>query len=426
MKTTIFKSNPAFIKLFTLFKEKYYSLGRIGGNVSIQNFTKEEIETIASFLGVSVHALLHKGVVSLKEFEQQLAQSAFSMYTLRTLLEAVFEEELQTKKEQQRLKLQHEQQFIGKLEENISQAYWWLEKIIQKSSDSRFIWGYYEANQAKTYDAILTVVRAFSERPIEGSYERLPLFAQRITGNPHAFDADTMLGKMLLHCFFAFKCSKQQDSLFPKTAEERNDLLAEFGIIRDDLWNFVTCQGLLAMRGNTLHPVWEMAILVGAVLNMPMKELLKVSNVFPAHFPFVWIVENSSVASELMDTCPEAAIICTHGQLRMASWRLLDMLVKEECSLFYSGDLDPEGLLIAERLKKRYGNRLELWHMDVTSYRKGMSDEKITNRLSKLQSVTLSAFDDIKNLMLQHQKAAYQEAWIKDLIEDVQENSVYS
>jgi len=102
------------------------------------------------------------------------------------------------------------------------------------------------------------------------------------------------------------------------------------------------------------------------------------------------------------------------------------MLVKEECSLFYSGDLDPEGILIAERLKKRYGNRLELWHMDVTSYRKGMSDEKITNRLTKLQSVTLSAFDDIKNLMLQHQKAAYQEAWIKDLIEDVQQNSVYS
>ncbi len=57
-------------------------------------------------------------------------------------------------------------------------------------------------------------------------------------------------------------------------------------------------------------------------------------------------------------------------------------------------------------VSRKGGLQIELWHMDVTSYRKGMSDEKITNRLFKLQSITLSAFDDIKNLMLQHQKAA--------------------
>ncbi|WP_445492526.1 DUF2399 domain-containing protein [Niallia sp. 03133] len=80
-----------------------------------------------------------------------------------------------------------------------------------------------------------------------------------------------------------------------------------------------------------------------------MKELAKVTEALPATGNKVWIVENSSVCSTIMDTVSDAPIICTHGQLRAASWRLLDLLTDAHCTLYYSGDLDPEGILIADR-----------------------------------------------------------------------------
>ena len=50
-KTKIFKEEPGFLKLFNLFKEKYRSLGRIGGTVSLKSFNDAELQSIAGFLG---------------------------------------------------------------------------------------------------------------------------------------------------------------------------------------------------------------------------------------------------------------------------------------------------------------------------------------------------------------------------------------
>ncbi len=61
-------------------------------------------------------------------------------------------------------------------------------------------------------------------------------------------------------------------------------------------------------------------------------------------------------------------MICTSGQLREASWQLLDLLAASGCSLYYAGDFDPEGLAIADRLWQTYGDRFHLWHMTLQDY----------------------------------------------------------
>ncbi|MEK4230358.1 TIGR02679 domain-containing protein [Solibacillus sp. FSL H8-0538] len=335
--TQIFKSDLAFIKLFQLFKQKYRSLARMSGTVSIIDFPSSEIESIASFLGVSSHALARKGIVSLNSFEQQLAQSSFSSYSLLELVEDVLGERLQTKKDEQEMLQLTKQAFLNRIYDAMPEGGWWVTHIKLGMPDSRFIWAYFKEDAEQAFHTILLVYNAFCQRGRNG-YERLPFFAQRTTGNPHAFDLNTHQGKLLLHIMYTYSNSVLNRELsFPKTTEERNTLLEEFGILRDDLWNFVTCSGLLAIHHEKLHPVWEASNNEQAALNMPMKELLKVQKVFPAQGNKVWIVENSSVASELMDACPNAAIICTHGQLRMAAWYLLDLLIEQGCRLFYEG-----------------------------------------------------------------------------------------
>src|SRR4051812_20852486 len=100
-KVQIFREEPGFIKLFHLFKEKYRSLGRIGGTVDIRSFTIEEIESIAGFLGQSADAILEKGKISLLSFEQELSRTVFSNYSLVQLLEEVLQVSILTKQEEQ-------------------------------------------------------------------------------------------------------------------------------------------------------------------------------------------------------------------------------------------------------------------------------------------------------------------------------------
>jgi hypothetical protein len=96
-KFQILREEPGFIKLFNLIKEKYRSLGRIGGTVSISDFSLEEIDSIAGFLGQSAPAILEKGKISLLSFEQELSQTVFTDYELVQLLEAVLQESIFTK-----------------------------------------------------------------------------------------------------------------------------------------------------------------------------------------------------------------------------------------------------------------------------------------------------------------------------------------
>ena len=74
--------NQAFSSYLRLFKEKYRSLGRIGGTVSIRRFSFEEVESIAGFLGQSAEDILEKGKVSLLSFEKELSQTCFAEYSL--------------------------------------------------------------------------------------------------------------------------------------------------------------------------------------------------------------------------------------------------------------------------------------------------------------------------------------------------------
>lgn len=425
-KVQIFREEPGFLKLFTLFKEKYRSLGRIGGNISLKTFDEVELESLAGFLGQSREKLSQKGSIALTDFEKELSNTGFSDLSLLKLLEEVLQESIFTKKEELEQEKWQEDFFIKSLKETIPEGDWWFDWIQRKSPDTRWIWSLYKQNNTELADKLMTVVHAFSSLPKEGESERLPFFSQRITGNPHYFDMNEVEGKLLLQCMYVDQISKgNKNAMMPKTVEELNGLLAEYGIIRDDLWNFVTCQCLLASSQNSIHPVWQAAVKTQSVMNVPMKELSKIDKVWPYKGTNVWIVENSSVCSTIMDALPNAPIVCTHGQLRVASWRLLDLLVQSNNTLYYSGDIDPEGIYIAERLKKRYKEQVVIWRMDKKTYETSLSNEDISKRFTMLDSITSLDWKELIDVMRKKMKAGYQEAIVSSLISDIKKKINY-
>ena len=417
----ILREEPGFSKLFMLFKEKYRSLGRLSGTVSTRSFTKEELESIAGFLGQSADKLINKGKISLLDFEKELKQTVFSSYSLLQLLEEVLEESIKTKQEENELVKQRERDFFQKLRIAFPEGSWWWDWMESKPPEARWIWSIYNQDPVDFYEKVSTVWRAYQQIPsTTDKFERLPLFAQRTTGNPHYFDYSNLPGKLLINCMSVdLQLKGLRESGMPTVTEELNELLSSYGLMRDDLWSFVSCRGLLAEGELGIHPVWKGAAEMGTVLNVPIKELLKLKRVWPVKGNKVWIVENSSVCSTIVDEVLGAPVICTHGQFRTASWVLLDLIVESGCVLYYSGDLDPEGITMAQRLKDRYPDQVIFWRMDKASYEETISEENISSRLSKMKSITSKELIVVANALIEKQKAGYQEGLVHHLIEDI-------
>jgi uncharacterized protein (TIGR02679 family) len=134
---------------------------------------------------------------------------------------------------------------------------------------------------------------------------------------------------------------------------------------------------------------------------------------------YVWVVENSGVCSALLDEVANASIACTHGQFKVASWLFFEKLVLSGCMIHYSGDIDPEGLVMAERLKKRYPEQVIIWRMDSASYLTAISEESVAERLTQLRNIEAQELQKTAEMVIQHGFAAYQEGLIDLLVADI-------
>lgn len=405
-----FKESAEFSRLFTQFRKKYASLGKVGGSVSIQSFKADELYAIARFFGEDVATIQLKKTVTLRAFEKKLQTTKFEGVTLLELLEMYFGETLVTKQEAlAQLEGQRAERF-RELALTYPQLSYWFTHIEQKSADTHWINRMLGTDQFDLYCKQLA--QALDGLPLD--YERLPVFGQRILGNPHAFDRTNELGRLLIH---ALHVKRGQGGSPPSDTERVNELLLEFKLLRDDITNFVTCANMTAEHEKTEHPMWRGAAAMHSVLNVPMRELLNVDRVRPIRGDTVWIVENSGVFSSLLDDVPDTTLVCTHGQFKLAAYRLLDALVASGCQLKYAGDFDPEGLQMAARLKERYGDKLDYWCMDLKSYvASEPSVELAGERLVKLDRVTDVELQDVVGEMKRLKRAGYQEALIEKMV----------
>ena len=127
-------------------------------------------------------------------------------------------------------------------------------------------------------------------------------------------------------------------------------------------------------------------------------------------------MENPAVFSVLIREYPQRTVICGNGQLRLAVLILMD---KFSCDtvFWYAGDFDPEGLLIAQRLKERYGESICLWNYRADWYERYLSDVNLSEvRMKKLEKVYLPELLEVKMQMQKRKRAAYQEAML-DMLE---------
>lgn len=413
-----FREGQVYQQLFSAIRQKYESLGRFGGTIDVTSYSEQEVEAIALFMGVSPHHLRQRGKLIVAQFEQRLQKTRFAGVSLHALLEAYYGERVQSKKARQETLAAKQENVLTEFMKLYPAVKRWFDYLADRSSDTHWIWRLLlEAEFAEDVRMLAAAYEALPDR-----VERYPLFSQRVVGDPHALDLGTMRGNLWMHLLHVMA---GEEGAPPTQTEQVNELLLRYRLIRDDIQNFVTGANLLAFVDGREHSVWRAAAEERVVLNVPLRELIKVNSVTTANKKAdVFVVENSGVFSALLDEVPEAPLICTHGQFKLAGLQLMDLLQASGHTLHYSGDFDPEGLSMALRFVERYGESARLWRMTVSDYEQSEPIVALgAARDGKLDALLGTNLADVALAVRERGKIGYQEGIIHLLVKDLRDGA---
>ena len=416
-----FKKKPVYEKLFNEFKKKYESHGKIGGIAVLTGLSTGDKEDISNFL-MKDFTSEEEVRVSAKLFEKALLKSRFSSLTTLDIITHYFGIKLRTNKEKSEENEGKRAEYLAELTGYTDKAYIkeWLTGVFCTGADGAVVIARsYNADKNELKIILQKLIKAIPMLPyFQGGKKKelLAVFAAQAAGNPHFFDDNTLAGNLLtafLRDYFRFG---YEDDL--SEAENRSNVLFKAGIVKDTLSNDVIAYGI---RGRcvdgSLHQGMEGFLHQKEPVKLSLLTLANLEETFTNSVDRrVYIVENPAVFSILTSRFPEKAFICSYGQIRRAVFMLLDLFDKNTV-FSYAGDFDPEGLLIAERLKKRYGERLTFWKYEPEMYLKYMSEEKLTKqRIKKLDGVRDAALLKIAELMREEGRAAYQESMLEEYV----------
>ena len=413
-----FRERPVYRKVFQKVRAKYESLGHMGGKVTLTNLSQEEKRQLGGFLQKDFTEN-RTITVSVERLEKCLKESRFSEVTLENLLETYFGQKLTVKKEEREKEAEKRRIFFENLLEMYEHTYMgeWLENTLkEKRKGYDLIFQQYRENPVNLQELVKNISHAAEEifRNFCKNKMLLPVFAAKTTGNPHYFDAGTTAEKILLYILeFYFPQEKICEML---EVEQKNQIFYKAGILKDDLSNDVLAFGIRGWKDDgTLHEGIDGFFRAGEPVRLTLRTLGRIKNM-EAVEKNIYLLENPAAFSVFTEKNSDCAAVCVNGQPRLSVLLLLDML-KESHRFFYNGDFDPEGLLIAQSLKERYGEKLILWNYSRELYEKYLSDVILNeNRLKKLGKVSLPELQEIKACMMEMKKAVYQEKMLENAV----------
>lgn len=263
---------------------------------------------------------------------------------------------------------------LNELQEEFPLVRDWLIYIRDNEEDTKWIHDLIDASPKQFEQWVLYLsegIRLLPTRPV-----RLSVFSQIITLDANAFDPASSLGKLWLHVLAETKrVHSKEHIVMPTDQKAVSDLLEDYHLYREDISDSVTAVNLFAETASGYHPVWEAAVHSHSVLTVPLREVVKLRAVYPAHEqPIVWIIDNAEVFSRIADRVPTLPMICTKEKWTRTAWEMFDRLIANGAELRFVGDLTPQGIVRAEELLLRYPDRTRTWQMDVETYLKAKDE----------------------------------------------------
>ena len=401
-----FKGNPAYRRCFLEFEKKWNSYGRAKGIITLKHTSEEERRAIGGILGKTFYEDAIR--FPFAEFEKGLQCTKFAPVNFEEVLEAYFARKMITT---QKMRMEEERsraEFFETVEGCLTECagpdsvvvFWLREMYSKKKFGYQTVIREYGRDRERTEKLLKTVGRALilleDIRETEEEYP-LAVFSAEISGNPHYFDQGT------------------------ENAHRWRELLLSNGIVPDNISSIVHIYGLRLQIDSDWHLAYDAFCRRQEPCAVTMENLQELTAVQPTGDK-VYIVENEMVFSYLLKHLEQknVTLLCTSGQLRSAAVKLIPFLLNSGAEIYYSGDIDPDGIRIADRLWRKYGDRIHVWRMSKEDYTKSLSEEEIGNiSMKKLEAVENPILRETAGEVRKKKKAGYQENILTDLLEDM-------
>ncbi len=274
----------------------------------------------------------------------------------------------------------------------------WLKEIIAtKQNPYKLIHQKYKKNKSLLKKELMNTINLINNLPQEKML--LPIYASIYTQDPHYLDLDNPNGTLYFYCL-----SFIENIDFPNSRKDKIKLLSKFHIEIDNLSNYVLTFNLLSNKDylNQFSKNKE-----SLILNI---QNIVTTKSFDTKTKQVFIFENPSILNEIISQNIDCSVIISGGFPNTSVYLLLDKLLETGNSLYYNGDFDPEGLLIADKLKEKYQEKINLFCYEEVDYQNCISNKKLSDkRLKKLVKVTAVDLQQIKKILQKEKYAAYQE-----------------
>jgi len=432
-------------RLLLKLREKYIELGVVGGQVQLKESTLHERREIASFLERPPYRDTTIKV-KLSDMDSALRRSRFEC-SLPDLLAAFFPEQpLITRPQQRATHASHQDQFrhalqaILEAQPHDTRGQQWL---LQGQHGLEWLFARYKNasidEQKRQLATIGYVVALLNQLPNPASPERLALFAQRTSGDPHSLDPGQPAGRLFLQ---ALSDLAGQSSALPSQGRVQElHLYQSVGLLVDTISSHVAAFHLAGATNIDGSPDPLIMAAGARILLLPLCQLLQWQAISSATSD-IYVIENPQVFEEVVASLPHLphlpagnstdstqhqvlppTIICTSGWPSVAALTLLDLLLSTTPvnRLHYSGDFDVKGLQIAAYLMERYPGRCFPWHIDAEAYTLAMQADGIPapERELKMLAALPTVFTPLVKTMQAHGKWAYQEGITQLLIVDV-------
>ena len=413
----LINSNKIYKKIFLEVYSKYKKYGKITGSFTLKATTTEERQILFNFDSKA----LTEGKAKIKcSTVRDLFNRKLKEYSFEELLVKVVGKELKTNKEVKDEEKEQEEKFYDDILKDSDDGVgkqWFIEILDKKKYGYNIIVSKYKSeirNLKELKRKIILIINSLNKLPyLNNEYENIAVFSAVNTKDSHFFDSDKFTGRLFIKAI-AFILNKDD----PKDINEINELYYEVGILKDEISNHTTIYGLNAFNMDSSEVkavnsfnLWK------EPLQISISNLLKI-DYLEAINNTVFIFENPAVFHKILKVNGDnISLICTSGQLNLSSYILLNK-IRNLKNIYYAGDFDPEGLMIAYKIKKRYKDKVKFLNYTRESYINTMSNNIIEEKsMSQLNKINCSELDEVINELRINKRAAYQELLIDEYLD---------
>lgn len=413
----LINSNKIYKKIFLEVYSKYKKYGKITGSFTLKAATTEERQILFNFDS----KVLTEGKAKIKcSTVRDLFNRKLKEYSFEDLLVKVVGKELKTNKEVKDEEKEQEEKFyddILKASDDGVGKQWFIEILDKKKYGYNIIVRKYKSeirNLKELKRKIILIINSLNKLPyLNNEYENIAVFSAVNTKDSHFFDSDKFTGRLFIKAI-SFILNKDD----PKDINEINELYYEVGILKDEISNHTTIYGLNAFNMDSSEVkavnsfnLWK------EPLQISISNLLKIDYLETINNT-VFIFENPAVFHKILKVNGDnISLICTSGQLNLSSYILLNK-IRNLKNIYYAGDFDPEGLMIAYKIKKRYKDKVKFLNYTRESYINTMSNNIIEEKsMSQLNKINCSELDEVINELRINKRAAYQELLIDEYLD---------